>query len=102
MVYFEDKNEFDNEMKKVKEIIEIKGYILESDHRYAYSMQYNTAFNDISSWLKDNGYNGKLSTQGYFDHHAGAVYGLYDTDRISYEKMHRELVKEAKRQSEMC
>lgn len=91
--------DFDKEMAKVLSIMEVKGFIVEFDHPYAYSMQYPAAFNDVSEWLERNGYDGTLDTQGYFDSHAGSVYGLYDTDRVSYEEMHRELIAEGKRQA---
>ena len=101
MVYFQDEDIFNTEMELVKNILEIKGYVLESDHPYAYCMQHGTAFKDVSDWLQDNGYEGKLGTQGYFENGVGAVYGLYDTELVSYERMQRELVKEAKRQAKM-
>lgn len=102
MFYFRAEDNFDTEMKLVKSILEIKGYVVESDHPYAYNMQYGAAFKDVSDWLQDNGYKGELNTRGHFESGVGAVYGLYDTERISYERMQRELVKEAKKQAKMC
>lgn len=101
MVYFFTGNNFDMQMKRLKEILEVKGYVLASDHPYADSMQYTAAFKDVSEWLQDNGYEGELNTQGHFETGAGSVYGLYDAERISYARMQRELVKEAKRQAKM-
>lgn len=93
--------DFDTEMSKVLAIMECKGFIVESDHPYAYSMQYPAAFNDVSEWLAENGYQGNLDTDGHYEPYAGNVYGLYDKDRISYEKMHKELIKEGKRQAKL-
>lgn len=100
MYYFTDETEFNREMLIVQEIMENKGFLIEADHSYAYLMQYGSAFKDVSDWLLKHGYNGDLEIDGYFYPHYGAVYGLYDSDRISYEKMHEELIKEAKRQAE--
>ena len=36
---------------------------------------------------------------GHFNESAGAVYGLYDEDRVSYEEMHEILVNEGVRQA---
>lgn len=91
-------SDFDKEMSVVLAIMEDKGFIVESDHPYAYSMQYAEAFNDVSEWLKENGYNGNLDREGYYAQGSGAVYGLFDKDRVSYEEMHKELIKEAKKQ----
>lgn len=100
MERLKDSTNFNEEMFKVLEIMEQKGFLLESDHPYAYSMQYRTAVNDVCEWLSENGYMGTLDTDGHYDPYAGAVYGLYDKDRISYEEMQKELAKEAKRQAE--
>lgn len=101
IVYFVTGNNFDMQMQRLKEILEVKGYVLESDHPYADSMQYTAAFRDVSTWLQDNGYEGELNTQGHFESGAGAVYGLYDAERISHTRMKCELVKEAKRRAKM-
>lgn len=92
---------FEKEMYKVLAFLERKGFITEADHPYAYSMQYLASFNDVCEWLAENGYEGNLATDGHFEPYAGAVYGLYDKDRISYEKMYKELIKEGKRQAEL-
>lgn len=99
MVHFTGSPNFDKEMETVLAILEHKGFVLESDHPYAYSMQYGTAFKDVIEWLAEHGYKGNLDTDGHFDPYAGAVYGLFDKDRISREKMHKELIKEGKRQA---
>ena len=91
--------DFEKEMYKVLDIMEQKGFIIESDHPYAYSMQDIESFNDVCEWLAENGYEGNLAKDGHYEDYAGAVYGLYDKDRISYEKMHKELIKEGKRQA---
>ena len=93
--------DFDIEMSTVFAIMEQKGFMVEADHPYAYSMQYPAAFNDVSEWLAENGYEGSLDTDGYYDPRAGAVYGLFDKDRISREKMHEKLIEEAERQANM-
>lgn len=51
MKYF-NSNEFDKEMQKVKNIMEEKGFVLESDHPYAYAMQYSDAYDDVVEWLE--------------------------------------------------
>lgn len=84
------------EMATVLEIMEIKGFMVESDHSYAYSMQHRGDFNDVSEWLVKNGYEGSLDTAGYFDYNAGAVYGLFVNNRLSHAEMHKELIKESK------
>ena len=99
MAYFTDRSEFDKEMTKVLAILERKGFVVESDHPYAYSMQHGAAFTEVSEWLERSGYGGNLDTHGYFDYDAGAVYGMYDKNRVSYERMHKELIKETQRQA---
>ena len=101
MRHFKDYADFEEEMSKVLAIMERKGFIVEADHPYAYSMQYPEAFNDVSEWLAKNGYEGNLVIDGHFEPYAGAVYGLFDEDRISREEMHKELIKEGKRQVKM-
>ena len=99
MKYFQkmySKKEFDDEMEIVKNILEEKGFILESDHPFAYSMQYNTAFNDVVEWLAEHSYNSDMESLGLFD--GVAVYGLYDTKKVSYEDMMSNLRMEARRQ----
>lgn len=96
MKYFENK-EFDNEMEKVKDIMEEKGFVLESDHPYAYAMQYPGAYDDVVEWLEQHDYIGKLDKVGFFE--GVAVYALYDELRIPYDEIMLELKKEAKRQS---
>lgn len=96
MKYFESK-EFDNEMEKVKDIMEEKGFVLESDHPYAYAMQYADAYDDVVEWLVQHGYIGKPDKVGFFE--GVAVYALYDRLRISHDEIMLELKKEAKRQS---
>lgn len=95
MKYFESK-EFDNEMEKVKDIMEEKGFVLESDHPYAYAMQYPDAYDDVVEWLEQHGYNGEPNKAGLFE--GVAVYALYDELRISYDEIMLELKREAKRQ----
>ncbi|MCI5773505.1 MAG: hypothetical protein MR210_02980 [Erysipelotrichaceae bacterium] len=101
MYYFKDEDSFNEEMIKIKEIMERKGFVIESDHRYAYLMQYHSAFCDVNDWLKEKGYHGELGYQGYFAPGVGAVYGLYDSLIISYERMREELINEAKRQEKL-
>jgi len=84
-------------MQIVKDILEEKGYVLESDHPYyAYSMQYRAAYNDVDDWLGEHGYDGNLNNIGLFD--GVAVYGLYDTKKITYEDICSKLHEEARRQ----
>lgn len=97
MKYFESK-EFDNEMEKVKEIMDEKGFILEADHPYAYAMQYSAAYDDVVEWLEQHDYIGKLNKAGLFE--GVAVYALYDELRIAYDEIMLELKKEAKRQAD--
>lgn len=75
-----------------------KGFVIESDHPYAYAMQYRKAFRDVSDWLIQHGCDADLSTLGNSGPHPIAVYGLYDKNRISYEQMLEEWNKEAERQ----
>ena len=74
MKYFNSK-EFDKEMEKVKNIMEDKGFVLESDHPYAYAMQYSDAYDDVVEWLEQHGYNGKLDNVGLFE--GGVRFMLY-------------------------
>lgn len=99
MYYFTDETKFDKEMLIIQKIMEDKGFLTESDHPYAYSMQYKKAFNDVNDWLLEHGYNGTLNTASYFAPNAGAIEILYDSDKISYDDIKKELVEEAKRQA---
>ncbi len=96
MKAFASGKDFDREMNKIKKIMDEKGFILESDHILAYSMQYDEVKDDVIEWLYDHGYNGDLRVEGAY--HEGAVYGLYDSTRITLEDMREELKKEAERQ----
>lgn len=74
---------------------------MESDHPYAYAMQYDLAFGDIKEWLSKNSYQGNvdsINNLGWFD--GIAVYGLYDEDIVSFDDMHKKLKGEVKRQKE--
>ena len=99
MAGLKDTVDFEKEMETVLMILNRKGFLIESDHPFAYSMQRGDVFGDVSEWLANHGYDGDLSVEGHYDPTAGAVYGLFDKNRISYEKMHEELTKEAKRQA---
>lgn len=99
MRHFQNQNEFDKEMKKVKDILERKGFVLESDHPYAYAMQYNKAFEDVKEWLINNGYDGELDSMGC-NHKGVDVYCLYDEKQISYEEMYKKLLAVAKSPSQ--
>lgn len=96
MKYFRNNKDFEENMKIIKNILEIKGYIVESDHNYAYKMQYSDAFEDVKDWLYKQGYDGNLIEAGAY--HGVAVYGLYDDTKVTLEEMQNELRKEAKRQ----
>ena len=95
MNYF-NKSDFDNKMQIVKRILEEKGCVLESDHPYAYSMQYRAAFDDVVEWLEEHDYHGNLDKMGLFD--GVAVYALYDIEKVTYDDMHSKLYEEARRQ----
>lgn len=95
MDFFSKKN-FENEMQIVKDILEEKGCVLESDHPYAYSMQYRVAFCEVVDWLEEHDYDGNLNNIGLFD--GVAVYGLYDSEKITYEDMCSKLHEEARHQ----
>lgn len=99
MKHFTDQIEFDKYMEIFKKILDLKGYVLESDHAYAYSMRHYNAFEDVRDWLIIHGYTGNLNSIGAYD--KVAVYGLYDSDRITYEEMYIQLLKEAERQNSM-
>lgn len=55
---------FDVEMVQVQAILEQKGAVLESDHPYAYEMQYDDAFVEVKEWLENHGYSGKVNKLG--------------------------------------
>ena len=99
MLYFKDDSAFDQEMHKFLNILKKRGLVIEADHPYAYAMQQGRAFSDVSDWLEQHGYHGHLNTMGHFNESAGAVYGLYDEDRVSYEEMREILVNEGVRQA---
>lgn len=99
MLHFTDQNEFDKEMARFMDILEIKGFVLESDHIYAYEVQHSDAFTDICEWLAAHGYSGPLDKDGYHNDVSGAFYALYDADRVSYEQIHNELIREANREA---
>lgn len=92
--------DFDNEMQIFKDVLEQKGYVLESDHMYAYNMQSPDAFKDVRDWLSNNGYEGELETAGAYE--GVAVYGLYDSTRISLKEMQSRLLEEAKLQNSVA
>lgn len=91
-----NKKNFDEEMDIFLNILIQQGFVLECNHPYAYAMQYEQAFEDVSGWIEQHGYVGELYSLGTYD--VVAVYGLYDENRISYDDMMAELSKEAKRQ----
>lgn len=93
--YFSEEN-FHAEMELFLVVLNHKGFVLESDHCYAYAMQYEKAFEDVKGWLNQHGYVGDLDNIGAYD--GVAVYGLYDENVISYEQMMAELIGEANRQ----
>ena len=66
-------------MEKVHSIIIRKGFIVESDHPYAYAMQHFEAFSDIVDWMAEHDYIGEFEAEGYFDPKSGAVYGIFDS-----------------------
>ena len=100
MAGLKDTVDFEKEMETVLMILNRKGFLTESDHPFAYSMQRGDVFGDVSEWLANHGYDSDLSVDGYYDPTTGiTVYGLFDKNRISYEEMHEELIKEAKRQA---
>jgi len=96
MKYFTDVIEFNKEMTSLEKILQIKGFVMESDHAYAYTMQYDEAFADVKEWLINNGYKGELKHLGAFE--VVAVYGLYDSNKIDYNDMLEKLLNEAKSQ----
>lgn len=94
----ENYSEFNKEMKSFKQILESKGYILESEHKYVYRMQDSNAFDDVKEWLEQNGYKGDLDAlfcSGKFFRGVGVVYGLFDMSIISHDSIHKLLEKEA-------
>ena len=99
MKYFDNNEDFEKNMMLIKEILEEKGFVMESDHPYAYCMQYDKAFDDISEWLSKNDYEGDLDTMGAFER--VAVYGLYDKSKVSFKKMQNDLLSEARRQNSL-
>lgn len=97
MNYFKDKIQFEKEMMSFKAVLDVKGYVLESDHVYAYAMQYGEAFEEVKSWLEEQGYQGDLKSIGTtYDNLA--VYGLYDSKRIIFKEILEKLLDEAKSQ----
>ena len=99
MRYFGGDKYFNEKMIKVKEILEDKGYVMESDHPYVYAMQYDEAFLDVEEWMEENGYDGHLGNLGLYK--GVAVYGLYYKDRVSYNEMMKHLGDEATKQNLM-
>ncbi len=99
MKHFINEEEFNKNMQIVQDILEEKGYVLESDHPYAYSMRHSTAVDDVKCWLEQHGYEGKIRSAGAFN--KVAVYGLYDEDRISYDEMYMRLQMEADFQNQL-
>lgn len=89
-----NKIEFEKEMLKLEKVLELKGYVLERDHAYAYNMQYYEDYEVVKDWLENRGYKGKLESAG--GHNEVAVYGLYDSNRITYQEMQKKLLDEAR------
>lgn len=87
----------EKEMESFMNILERKGYVIEPDNVYAYSMQYAYFVEAVVNWLENHGYKGDLRSIGAYD--GVATYGLYDENIVSYETVYQELLKEARRQS---
>ena len=95
-------SEFNKEMKSFKQILESKGYILESEHQYAFRMRDSNVSDDVKEWLEQNAYKGDLDAlfyRGDFFPGVGAVFGLFDMSIISHDSIHKLLEKEALEQS---
>lgn len=97
MKYFQDKVEFEKNMKKIKEILERKGFVTESDHSYAHQVQCKEAIEDVEEWLLNNGYEGEIETMGA-NYRGVDEYGLYDASVVTFEEMHKKLLDEAEKE----
>ena len=67
MAGLKDTVDFEKEMETVLMILNRKGFLIESDHPFAYSMQRGDVFGDVSEWLANHGYDGDLSVEGHYD-----------------------------------
>ena len=92
-----DDEKYNREMQKLKSILEEKGYVSESDHWIAYQMQYEQYVDEINEWLHTHNYCGSVCSDGMYCQ-VGAVYDLYDSDRVSAEENKKYLLEEANRQ----
>lgn len=92
-----DQDAFDENMQSFMKILEENGCVMESDHVYAYSMQYPLMKDKVIDWLYSHGYNGKARVIGAYKE--VAVYCLYDEDKMSYEEAYDRLLQEADRQN---
>ncbi|SEL65957.1 hypothetical protein SAMN02910353_03105 [Ruminococcus sp. YRD2003] len=90
--------DFDSNMYDFMRILEENGCVMESDHIFAYSMQYPEMKASVLDWLSSHGYSGNLHTLGAYDQ--VAVYCLFDEDKISYEEAYEKLLQEAAKQND--
>jgi len=69
----------------VIELLDKKGYVMESDHPYAKKGKFGKdKLNEMNKMLKTHGYDGQVESIGKV-YGTIDVYGLYDESRISFE-----------------
>ena len=82
------------ELKSVIDILVEKGYVLESDSKLMYQMQYEDCFDNMKRLIYSNGYVGDINLLGLTEM-GNAVWCIYDLNCIEYEAIYQILSKEA-------
>lgn len=80
-----ERSEFEMQMHVIKEIMDRKGFVVESDHRYAYYMQDDGFFFEVKEWLHDNGYEERPINMGLYDD--DVAYGLFDVEQFKVDEI---------------
>jgi|GEM_PF-1015478 hypothetical protein len=99
--HLKNNKDFEENMKKIKELLEEQGYVCESEHIYGGNFQYQETVDDIKEWLVANGYEGEIHITGRYDSKTGNVYICFDCTKISHFKLNKIIEEEIERQSSL-
>lgn len=97
--HLKNKKDFDENMEKIKELLDEQGYVCESEHIYGSNFQYSEAVEDIKEWLVVNGYEGEIYIASRYGSKSGNVYVCFDCTKISHSEINKIVEEEIKRQS---
>ena len=91
-----EEKEFEETMIQIKESLEKKGIVLESDNAYIHTINHPENFNRVVEWLYENSYEGEVKEVGISNR--AAVYALYDIEKISFNDVKEILEQELKKE----